>query len=171
MLFQATVIAIVFFLLIICCVISRSTASQKPKVMFLDPTLRVMSWFGVFFCIVFISWFYFVRYPAVLMSCWVSLVPAVVLPLSWIKLHLLIFLLLPSPAFGSALFAPALGRQYILFRIKGNRTSGPGKLNRDTLQNKTGNKAAPKTQTMTHQTPKEKKTDLQKYEIKKSSQF
>ena len=120
----------------------------------------VMVW--VFFCIVFISWFYFVRYPAVLMSCWVSLVPAVVLPLSWIKLHLLIFLLLPSPAFGSALFAPALGRQYILFRIKGNTTAGPGKLNRDTLQNKTGNKAAPKTQTMTHQTPKKKKNRFTK---------
>lgn len=46
MLFRATVIAIAFLLLIIYSIIPRSTASQKPKVMSLDPTLRVWSWFG-----------------------------------------------------------------------------------------------------------------------------
>lgn len=46
MLFRATVIAIAFLLLIIYSIIPRSTASQKPKVMSSDPTLRVWSWFG-----------------------------------------------------------------------------------------------------------------------------
>lgn len=46
MLFRATVIAIAFLLLIIYSIIPRSTASQKPKVISSDPTLRVWSWFG-----------------------------------------------------------------------------------------------------------------------------
>lgn len=95
------------------------------------------------FGVVVISCFYFVRRPAVLMPSWVSLVPAVVFPLSWIKLHPLIFL----PAFSC------------------NTTAGPGKVNRDTLQNKTGNKAAPKTLTMTHPTPKKPKKRFAKQQI------